>query len=127
MTIQEVFQKHSEAISRCMVDEEEGIKELEEFHKEFNNKFTIVPKEQYGVIFHSPWEGDQPALTGPFDSEKEAKLFIDKWYEKREEAIKERFPNEADREDLAGPNLIVKKLEFSKPNQDLIDEIRKGN
>ena len=127
MTIDKVFQKHIDIILLSASDKDGASALTEEFHKEFNNKFTIVPKEQWCVIFHSPWEGDQPALTGPFDSEKEAKLFIDKWYEKREEAIKERFPNEADREDLAGPNLIVKKLEFSKPNQDLIDEIRKGN
>lgn len=128
MTIQEVFQKHSGVISVCMVDDEEGAKELKEFHKEFNEEFIIVPKEQWCVMFYIPWDGGNPEVTGPFNSEEEAKLFIENWEAKREANIEQYLidnPNKNIDDIPSGPILVAKKLKFSKSNQDLINEIRK--
>ena len=103
--------------------------------KENIHRFTIdrlwtinIPKEKWCVIFHMPWEDGSPDITGPFDSKEEAKLFIEKWGEKREAYI-EQYLKENQNKDIddipSGPCLIAKKLEFSKSNQDLINEIRK--
>ena len=127
MTFKQIVNTIFDIVKIKMVDEE-GDKLIKEFHKEFNEKYQIVPKEQWCVIFHMPWEGGNPEVTGPFDSKEEAKLFIEKWGEKREAYI-EQYLKENPNKDIddipSGPYLIAKKLEFSKPNQDLINEIRK--
>ena len=101
---------------------------INEAVQKFNEEYIIVPKEQWCVLFYTPWDGGDPEVTGPFNSEEEAKLFIENWEAKREANIEQYLidnPNENIDDISSGPILVAKKLKFSKSNQDLINEIRK--
>lgn len=128
MTIDQIVNTIFDIVKIKMVDEEEGDKLIKEFHKEFNKKFIIAPKEQWCVLFYKPWDGGDPEVTGPFNSEEEAKLFIENWEAKREGTIEQYLidnPNK-DIDDIpSGPILVAKKLKFNNTNQEIIDKIRK--
>ena len=102
---------------------------INEVIRKFNEEYIIVPKEQWCVLFYKPWDGGDPEVTGPFNSEEEAKLFIENWEAKREASIQQYLidnPNK-DIDDLpSGPYLKAKKLEFNKNNEELINEIRRN-
>ena len=128
MTLDDIFQKHIDIILLSASDKEGSSANAKVFDKEFNEKYKIVPKEQWCVLFYMPWEGGEPDVTGQFDSEEEAKLFITKWEERREAYIKQYLkenPNEDEYDIPSGPCLKAKKLGFVGKNQDIIDEIRK--
>lgn len=125
MNIDDIFKKHSSAIAICMVDEEEGLKEIESFHKDFNEKYQIVPNEQWCVTFTTAEHIDSTAISGPFDSEEIAKKFAKTWNERRD-----AFCDKTIEDDPDGNyefNYIKAKavqLGFSPMNQKLLDEIK---
>lgn len=127
-TIVELLAQCKEASSIFMVDEEASKKEFDKIMDNFNENYKIVPKEQWCVLFYKPWDGGDPEVTGPFNSEEEAKLFIENWEAKREGTIEQYLidnPNK-DIDDIpSGPILVAKKLKFNNTNQEIIDKIRK--
>ena len=74
----------------------EGLKEIDKFHKEFNEKYKIVPKEQWCVTitFSESINGTQ--TIGPFDDEKIAELFATIWNRKRDEFIDKTIADDPD-------------------------------
>ena len=102
---------------------------INEVIRKFNEEYIIVPKEQWCVLFYTPWDGGDPEVTGPFNSEEEAKLFIENWEAKREGTIEQYLidnPNK-DIDDIpSGPILVAKKLKFNNTNQEIIDKIRRN-
>ena len=102
---------------------------INEAVQKFNEEYIIVPKEQWCVLFYTPWDGGNPEVTGPFNSEEEAKLFIENWEAKREGTIEQYLidnPNK-DIDDIpSGPILVAKKLKFNNTNQEIIDKIRRN-
>ena len=128
MTLDDIFQKHIDIILLSASDKDCGSANAKAFDKEFNEKYKIVPKEQWCVMFYFPWGGNsEPDVTGPFDSEDEAKRFITKWEEKREAYIEQFLKENPDKDEYdipSGPCLKAKKLEFNSKNKDILDEIR---
>ena len=96
MTIDDVFKNHSSNIAICMVDEEEGMLEIEKFHKEFNENYKIVPKEQWCVTITISESIHSTHAIGPFDSEDIANLFATIWNRKREEFIDKTIEDNPD-------------------------------
>ena len=103
---------------------------INEAVQKFNEEYIIVPKEQWCVLFYTPWDGGNPEVTGPFNSEEEAKLFIENWEAKREANI-EQYLKENPNKDIddipSGPNLVAKKLKFNNTNREIIDKIRQDS
>lgn len=128
MTFKQIVNTIFDIVKIKMVDEEEGDKLIKEFSDEFNEKYQNIPKEQWCVMFYMPWEDGEPNVTGPFDSEEEAKLFIAKWEERRaayiEQYLKEN-PNKDEYDIPSGPCLKAKKLTFNEKNEEIINEIRR--
>ena len=88
MKLEDIFKKYNSMISICMVDEEEGLKEIQEFKKEFESNYRIVPKEQFMVSFQGPGNYSiNVELVGPFSSNVEGERFIKEWEENRENSI----------------------------------------
>ena len=126
MTVQDVFDKHSNMIAICMVDEEEGLSEIEKFHKEFNENYKIVPKEQWCVgITTSGSCNHEVGIQGPFNTEMEAKIFASIWNRKRDEFIEKTLEENPDNEDLEFPYLKANayKLEISDKNDLILKEM----
>lgn len=98
MTIDDVFKNHSSNIAICMVDEEEGMLEIEKFHKEFNDNYQIVPKEQWCVTMTLDGNINATAGQGPFESKKIAEKFADIWNRMRDDEIEQIITNEPDKE-----------------------------
>lgn len=98
MTVQDVFDKHSNMIAICMVDDEEGLSEIEKFHKEFNETYKIVPKEQWCVTFTLDNNISATAAQGPFESKEIAEKFVDIWNRRRDDEIEQIITNEPDKE-----------------------------
>lgn len=128
MDIKKIFENHSGAIAICMVDEEEGLKEIEKFHKEFNEKYQIVPiasNEIWCVVMTIADHIDSTTIQGPFESKEIAVEFAVQWNKRRE-----AFCDKTIEEDPDGDyefNYIKAKavqLGFSPGNKQLLDEIK---
>ena len=124
MTINDVFKNHSSNIAIYMVDEEAGMLEIEKFHKEFNDNYQIVPKEQWCVIITVSEEINSAQTIGPFDSEEIANLFATIWNRKREEFIDKTIEANPD-DDHYFPYMKAKpnKLDWSEKCNEIQTEI----
>lgn len=129
MELESLLDLYSRALNTCKNYKNEGLREIELLKNRFNESYKIVPKEQWCVMFYMPWEYGDPDIVGSFNSEQEAKLFIDKWEEKRKTHIQQYLKENPDKDiyDIpSGPYLKAKKLEFNNTSQEIINEIRRN-
>lgn len=83
-------------------------------------------QEKWCVSFSSNgYFSSNVSVQGPFDSEEEAKKFIELWEEERERVVEEALAKDPNTDVGCGAELKYHKLEFTKSNQKLLNEIRK--
>lgn len=124
MTIDNIFKTHTNSIAICMVDELEGLSEIEKFHKEFNSKFKIVQKEQWCVTLTSSEHIDSTTVQGPFESREIAEEFAKTWNQRRDEYIERTIEDDPDGDyEFNYIKAKAVELRFSPMNEKLLDEI----
>ena len=83
--------------------------------------------EKWRVSFSSNgYFSSNVSVQGPFDSEEEAKKFIELWEEERERVVEEALAKDPDVAVGCGAELKYHKLEFTKSNQKLLDRVREN-
>lgn len=126
MHLESLLDLYTKGLNICRTDYEEGSKEIELVKKNFNEKYKIVPKEQWCVgITTSGSCNHEVGIQGPFNTEMEAQIFADIWNRKREEFIEKTLEENPNNEDLEFPYLKARnyKLEISDKNNLILKEM----
>ncbi len=105
-------------------DEEDFNNNLENIVKDFDDKFRIVPKEQWCVTITTSDSINSTTVIGPFENEKVATLFATIWNRKRDEFIDKTIEDNPDKEYnflyiKANPN----KIDWSEQCDEIREEI----
>ena len=86
-----------------------------------------MDKELWCVSFSADdYFSSNISVQGPFDTEDEAKKFIELWEEERERVVNESLAKDPDADVGCGPYLKAHKLQLSISNQNLLDRIRES-
>jgi hypothetical protein len=84
-------------------------------------------QEKWCVSFSSNgYFSSNVSVQGPFDSEEEAKKFIELWEEERERVVEEALAKDPDADLGSGAELKAHKLVLSISNQNLLDRVREN-
>ena len=86
-----------------------------------------MDKELWCVSFSSNgYFSSNVSVQGPFDSEEEAKKFIELWEAERERVVEEALAADPDADVGSGAELKAHKLVLSISNQNLLDRVREN-
>ena len=86
-----------------------------------------MDKELWCVSFSADdYFSSNISVQGPFDTEDEAKKFIELWEAERERVVEEALAKDPDADLGSGAELKAHKLVLSISNQNLLDRVREN-